>query len=114
MPPPQARPETADIREGGEAAEAAQQEAERLRLEREAAESQMAALRLRGETVWREVEDETEKRHASGYDRAAALLFDLKALAEEDGAAADFVNRLNDIRLRHARKGQFIKRLEKL
>ncbi len=111
------RRRAAAIRDAREAAEAARQEAKRLRLARAAAEAQRArltALRRRGESVWREVEDEIGKRHASGYDRAAVLLLDLKALAEEDGADAGFANRLNDIRRRHARKRQFIRRLDGL
>ena len=111
------RERAAAIREGREVAEAERREAERLRQEREAALARRArldALRLQGESVWDEIESEVARRHASGYGRAAALLSDLKALAEEDGAAAAFTDRLNDLRLRHARKGQFIKRLEGL
>ncbi len=66
------------------------------------------------EAAWGEVEDEIAKRNTSGYDRAATLLADLKALAEEDGAAAAFTHRLDDLRLRHSRKWGFIRRLEGL
>ncbi len=111
------RQRAAAIRERREAAEAERRELERLRLEREAAEARRArlvALRRRGESAWREVEEEIGRRNASGYDRAAALLFDLKALAEENGAVAAFGDRLSDLRLRHSRKSQFVKRLEGL
>ncbi|MCY3755946.1 MAG: hypothetical protein OXG99_17870 [Alphaproteobacteria bacterium] len=111
------RRRAAAIHEEKEAAEAERREAERLRQEREAEEAQrarVAALRQRGEAVWDEIESEADRRHASGYDRAAALLSDLKALAEEDDAAAAFTDRLNDIRLRHSRKWGFIRRLEEL
>ena len=107
----------AAIREGREAAEAERREAERLRQEREAEEARNArivALRQRGEAVWDEIESEVDRRHASGYDRAVALLADLKALAEEDGAAAAFAGRLDDIRRRHSRKWGFIRRLKEL
>ena len=111
------RQRAAAIRERHEAAEAERRELERLRLEREAAEARRArlvALRRRGESAWREVEEEIGRRNASGYDRAAALLFDLKTLAEENGAVAAFGDRLSDLRLRHSRKSQFVKRLEGL
>ena len=68
-------------------------------------------LRRRGEDAWREIEAEVGKRNASGYDRAATLIVDLRALAEEDEAMADFANRLNTLRKRHERKQRFIERL---
>ena len=111
------RQRAAAICEGREAAEAERREAERLRLEREAAEARrvrLVALRRRGESAWHEIEEEIGRRNASGYGRAAALLSDLKVLSDEDSAAAAFNDRLNDLRLRHARKGQFIRRLEGL
>ena len=111
------RRRAAAIHEEREAAEAERREAERLRREREAEEAQrarIAALRQRGGAVWDEVESEIDRRHANGYDRAAALLSDLKALAEEDSATAAFAHRLDDLRLRHSRKRGFIGRLEEL
>jgi hypothetical protein len=47
----------------------------------------------------------------SGYDRAAGLLCDLRALALEDGIEDDFSRRLASIRTRHERKIRFIERL---
>ena len=111
------RRRAAAIREGREAAEAEQREAERLRQEREEKEAQRARLRhlrRKGEAVWEEIEHEIDRRNASGYGRAAGLLSDLKVLTDEDGAAAAFIDRLNELRLRHSRKWQFIKRLEGL
>jgi hypothetical protein len=48
------------------------------------------------------------------YDRAASLLADLKQLAAGQGTATDFSRRLAAIREHHARKGQFIMRLQGL
>ncbi len=90
---------------------------EAARVKREAAEAERArrkrleALRQKGEAVWHEIETEIVRRNPAGYDRACSLLGDLKVIAEQDGTSAGFDRRLNAIRDRHARKGQFIARL---
>lgn len=102
------------VREDRETAAAERRRAEEGRRERLAAEAtrkRLTALRRRGEDVWREVEDEVARRNASGYDRAASLIFDLRAIADEDGATADFADRLNALRRRHERKQRFLERL---
>ena len=105
------------IRKERERAAAERRRAERLRQEKlaeQATRTRLAALRRRGEDVWREVETEVGRRNASGYDRAAGLIFDLHTLADEDGALADFANRLNALRKRHERKQRFLERLHDL
>ena len=105
------------IREDRENAAAERRRAERLRQEKlaeQATRARLAALRRRGEDVWREVETEVGRRNASGYDRAAELIFDLRTLADEDGAMADFADRLNALRNRHERKQRFLDRLHGL
>ncbi|HEX4077990.1 MAG TPA: hypothetical protein VHX61_03830 [Rhizomicrobium sp.] len=100
-----------------ESAAAEWKEAERRRQAEEAERACRAglkALRQRGEGVWREIEDEIERRSAAGYDRAASLLSDLQVLALEEGGQNDFLGRLASIRARHERKGKFIERLEGL
>lgn len=93
-------------------------EKEAARLKREAAEAERArrkhleALRRKGEAVWHEIETEIVRRNPAGYDRACSLLRDLRVLAEQNETSADFSRRLNAIRDRHARKGQFIARLK--
>jgi hypothetical protein len=72
------------------------------------------ALKRLGESVWGDIEANIERRNASGYDTAAALLHDMKALAEEQGAMTDFSRRLGLIRERHTRKERFIERLNGL
>jgi hypothetical protein len=106
-----------EMQHARERAEAERRRAEERRKADEADKARRArldAVKRRGESVWREIETEIERRNAPGYDRAAALLADLKQLVAEQGAAADFSRRLDDIRERHARKGQFIKRLQGL
>ena len=105
------------IRKDRERAAAERRRAERLRQEKlaeQATRARLAALRRRGEDVWREVETEIGRRNASGYDRAAGLIFDLRTLAKEDGAMADFSVRLNALRKRHERKERFLERLHGL
>ncbi len=102
------------IRRARERVAAEKVAAERRRQAEEAEKARRARLDLvvrRGESVWREVETEIERRNPSGYDKAAGLLFDLEAIAEERGAVEDFLRRLRAIRERHARKLRFIERL---
>ncbi|MBZ9736501.1 hypothetical protein LB534_16190 [Mesorhizobium sp. CA18] len=108
----QARAE--EIRLSRKRAEAALAEAQR-RLQAEAAEKardiRVEVLRQRGENVWEEVEVEIGRRNPAGYDKAAALLSDLLALAEKQGSTEDFRLRLQSLRERHAGKGRFLERL---
>lgn len=106
-----------EIRQAREAAAAARRQVQERRraeeLERERRD-RLDALRRRGDKVWTEVETEIERRNPLGYDRATALLGDLKLLAAEAGTAEDFSRRLAAIRARHLRKGRFVERLQGL
>jgi len=98
------------------AAEAAAR-AERERREAEAAEARkkrLAAVAARGELAWREVDNEIERRNAAGYDRATALLADLRDVAASQGRTNEFERRVDALRQKHARKGQFMDRLRSL
>ena len=111
------RARAAEICKQVEAAEAARIEAERQRRARAAEQERRArlvAVRRQGTAVWREIETEVEKRHAAGYDRALALLIDLRALAQEDAALEAFSDRVRSLRDRHSRKSRFIERLQQL
>lgn len=105
------------IRHARERTQAEKATAEQRRRDEEAERARRARLeatRRRGESVWREIESEIERRNANGYDKAATLLLDLRAISEEKGEREDFVRRLKEIRNRHARKERFIERLAKL
>jgi len=105
------------IRLARERTEAEKAAAERRRQAKEVEKVRRArldAIARRGENVWREIESEIERRNAGGYDKAANLLFDLRAIAEERGATEEFARRLRTIRERHARKERFIERLAAL
>jgi hypothetical protein len=105
------------IREERERADAECREAERRRQAAEAEKARsvrLKALKQRGASVWREIEDGIERRNPAGYDQAISLLSDLKALAVEEGSQDDFNSRVGSIRTRHEKKGKFIERLNKL
>ncbi len=111
------RARTDAIRRTRELAQAEKAAAERERREAEAERARRGRLDVivrRGESVWQEIEAEIARRNATGYDTAAGLLLDLKAIAEENGATEDFDRRLVAIRKHHARKERFIERLAKL
>lgn len=105
------------IRQARKMAQAEKAAAEKRIREAEAERSRrlrLNAIIRRGESVWREIETEIERRNAAGYDKAAGLLRDLKAISEEKGLSVDFIRRVEKIRDRHARKERFIERLAKL
>lgn len=94
-----------------------ERQAEQRRQAEEAEEARRArliALRRRGEAVWRDVEDEIERRNGPGYDRATGLLIDLQALAAEEGTQGDFDRRFAAIRTRHENKAKLIERLARI
>lgn len=106
-----------EIAEARECADAERREAERRRQAEEAEKARRArleALARRGAGVWREIEEEIERRNASDYDRAASLLSDLQALAAEERNQSQFARRLASVRARHEKKGKFIERLNRL
>lgn len=107
-----------EIAEARERAEAGRVEAERRRQAAEAEKARRARIKIlkqRGiSSVWREIEREIERRNPAGYDNAMSLLFDVQALALEEGTRDDFDRRLGSIRARHEKKAKFIERLSKL
>jgi hypothetical protein len=106
-----------EIAEARERAEAERREADRRRQAAEAEKARRTRLKIlkqRGVSVWREIEQEIERRNQSGYDKAINLLCDLQALAIEEESQHDFSQRLASIRARHEKKGKFIERLSKL
>ena len=106
-----------EIREARERADAERREAERRRRAAAAEKARrvrLKALKQRGASVWREIEDGIERRNPAGYDQAIGLLSDLQALAAEEGSQDDFNDRVGSIRARHEKKGKFIERLNRL
>jgi hypothetical protein len=73
-------------RERAEADKVAEERRRQAEAAEKAHQTRLEAIRRRGESIWREVEDEIERRNSASYDKAAALLSDLRALAEKQGA----------------------------
>jgi hypothetical protein len=107
-----------EIAEVRERAETERLEAERRHHAAEAEKARRARLeilRQRGtSSVWREIEQEIERRNAAGYDNALSLLSGVQALAMEEGTREDFDRRLGAIRVRHQKKAKFTARLNEL
>ena len=104
----------AHAREHAEAKRRAEEQRRQAALAARKRRKRLDEVMQRGEAVWTEVETEIARRNASGYEHAAALLFDLEAIAIERGTLADFIHRLDAIRDRHARKERFLERLKGL
>ncbi len=101
-------------REQAAAAERAAEAKRRAEEAEKVRQARLLAIARRGEGVWREVEGEIERRNAAAYDKAAELLRDLRAIAEEPGASEEFQRRLHAIRQRHAQNRGFVERLKAL
>ncbi|MGJ5179218.1 hypothetical protein ACQR16_14155 [Bradyrhizobium oligotrophicum] len=111
------RARAGEIAAAREAIEAAAAEAKRKhRMEQEKSECQLRlkTLESRGDAVWKQVETEIERRNPSGYDAAAALISDLRALAHQTKQMAAFERHIAAIRIRHDSKRRFIERLDSL
>lgn len=88
--------------------------AEERRHERKLAKEKtrkLDALEARGEEAWLEVERCATLRSTSGYRYAAALLADLRELADARTGRGKFDRQLAAIRVRHQRKFHFINAL---
>ena len=110
-----ARVEAIRMARQAEAAERREKERrERERFDEKMRKFRLNQLRGRVPETWLEIEALAEKRTYTSYDRAAELIFDLRALAEQDDDLADFSDRLKALRDRHHRKKRLIERLAKL
>ncbi len=107
-----------EIAEVRERAAVARLEAKRRREAAKAEKARSARLKILKQrdagSVWREIEQEIERRNPAGYDNAMSLLSDVQALALREGNRDDFDRRLGAIRARHTKKSKFIERLNNL
>ncbi|MXW43257.1 MAG: hypothetical protein F4X32_02570 [Candidatus Dadabacteria bacterium] len=112
------RARASDVRKAREEAEARKREERRLESERREEKKRrehLGYLRLRGrEKVWGDIEKEISRRDVSAYERAAALISDMRVIAEEDGALDAHSSRLDSLREKHKRKARFIEQLDRV
>ncbi|WP_306356290.1 MULTISPECIES: hypothetical protein [unclassified Nocardia] len=97
-----------------ERAEAEAEERERARVAARAArdrERRLERLAAEGEAVWTRVEALVTTAKPRDYDAAAALLSDLKALADRDERMDRFDIRVADLRTRYANRPALLRRL---
>lgn len=95
-------------------AEAERMQAEQRQREQEEARAKnrrLTALAQRGEAAWRDVENLITLRNNPAYEKAAALLGDLRDLALQRGTDDEFHNRLVELRTRHRTKPRLVERL---
>jgi len=71
-----------------------------------------AASTPRENADWREVEELISRRNGPAYDRATALLLDLRQRFRKGRKMTEFARLLAALRARHERKGRFIERLD--
>ena len=71
-----------------------------------------AASARRENAVWQEVEELVSRRNGPAYDRATALLADLREPSRKGRKTTKFARRLAALRARHERKGRFLERLD--
>jgi hypothetical protein len=88
---------------------------ERARREREQAEARaeyLSELARREPAKWREVEQLIATKRPKDYDRAVALLVDLRDLAGRSGRTEEAAKRVQELRERHMNKPSLLKRFE--
>jgi hypothetical protein len=86
-------------------------ERQRERKEAKAKNRRLDALAQRSEAAWRDVEDLITLRNNPAYEKAAALLADLRDLALRKGTDDEFHHRLVELRARHRTKPRLVERL---
>lgn len=63
--------------------------------------------------VWKEIDALIERKTGPAYDEAIQRLRDLRELAEYQGQAADFQERLGQMREQYSRRTALLRRLDK-
>ena len=70
-------------------------------------------LGKREEATWNQIAAHVQKRQPNEYDKAVALLIDLRDLAVRQGRGAAFQSALGELRQEHAAKESLLRRLTK-
>jgi hypothetical protein len=107
-----ARDARAEERSRKEAEQAATGRARRERERSEARARYLDELARREPATLREVETLIDTKRPKDYDRAVALLVDLRDLAERSGRAEEAAKRTRELRERHAKKSSLLERFD--
>jgi hypothetical protein len=102
-------------RQARERAAAERAERERQRQDRERAAARAAYLDTlvgRVDDEWRRVEEWLTTKRQTDYDRAVGVLVDLRDVAARNGQIDNFMQRLEQLRTRHAKKVTLLERLQ--
>lgn len=102
-----------DARRRREAERAAKEKARRERQQAAARARYLDQLAAREESIWRETAILIDSKQAANYDRAVALLKDLRDLDARRDKDDEFTAALRSLRSRHAKKPSFLARLDK-
>ena len=94
------------------AEKAARERARRDREQAEARAKDLDELARREPATWREIEQLIATKRPKDYDRAIALLVDLRDLAERSGRTEEAARRIRELRERHTNKPSLLKRFE--
>jgi len=97
-------------------AETAKAEAEKARREQEAAlkrSKHLADLAAREPAAWKEVQSLIATKQTASYDRAVALLVDLRDAARAHGGEPNFDRQLDTLQTEHARKPSLLEKLRR-
>jgi hypothetical protein len=101
-----------DLRRRENAAHAAKKEEERRRLEAMARAEYLKNLGKEEATAWARVDALIAKRQPQSYDEAVSLLRDLHEVLRAKGRASELKGRVGRLRDQHAKKGNFLARLD--
>ncbi|MDB5351818.1 MAG: hypothetical protein JWN86_3065 [Planctomycetota bacterium] len=101
-----------EAREREEAGRAAEERTRREREQAEARSRYLEDLAGREQSAWEDVETMIARKLPKEYDRAVALLVDLRDLAERSGHASRAEARIVELRRSHAAKRTLIQRLD--
>lgn len=113
----QLRESAKQIRTAREEAATRRTETKRKQKEAAAAEQRiahLAAVARRGEDAWNEIETLVACKNEKSYDSAAELVRDLRDVAVQAKSLESFKRRVVTLRDRHARKGNFIAKLDRV
>ena len=103
----------ADARRREKAERASKRDEQRRQAEAAARAQYLEDLEKAEAAAWAKVDGLIAKRQPQGYDEAVSLLKDLHEVLSAKGRASEFKGRVGRLREQHAKKGNFLTRLDR-